>query len=430
MVATPLAVFCAHVAFQVFGTYRSVWRYIANRDLVDVIAGASAAVGGFAAIMFLLNRLGDFPQATLIVQWLILVVGLCGTRLAYALVKAGLRRKAMTTRPVPWEAVLLIGGGDGAALLAHVLEMAPDHGWRPVGILDEHMTIGRRIDHVPVLGRIGELPRIQAQLALQGMRPQRLVITATPDGIDPTTLETLHAEARLAHLDIMSLADLLRLRSSAQGTMAPDGQRDRITESDYIRIRHRVDVLGALVVLILLSPLLAMLAMALRLSVGPMILFRQVRVGRDQRPFMLYKFRTMRDAFDANGQPLPDADRTPWLGRLLRRTRLDELPQLWNVLIGDMALIGPRPLLERDLAALPDRSAERATLRPGITGWAQVHGGQLLGPEAKLTLDLWYVRHASPGLDLKIVLRTVRMIALGERIDRRAIEHARATASV
>ena len=121
--------------------------------------------------------------------------------------------------------------------------------------------------------------------------------------------------------------------------------------------------------------------------------------------------------------PTPPARR--WVGRILRRTRLDELPQFWNVLWGDMAIIGPRPLLATDLAILPDQGRERSTLRPGITGWAQVNGGHQLQIEEKLALDLWYVRHASLLLDLKIALLTLRMMVMGEQVD--GDEVARAT---
>ena len=120
-------------------------------------------------------------------------------------------------------------------------------------------------------------------------------------------------------------------------------------------------------------------------------------------------------------------DRTPWVGRFLRRVRLDELPQLWNVLVGDMALIGPRPLLAADLDAMPDGGRARSAVRPGITGWAQVNGGHQLTGEEKLALDIWYAANADLKLDLLIVWRTVLMMAFGERRQADAIADARAT---
>jgi hypothetical protein len=140
-----------------------------------------------------------------------------------------------------------------------------------------------------------------------------------------------------------------------------------------------------------------------------------VRPGRGNRPFTLYKFRTMRDPCDVGGAPLPDPERTSFLGRALRRTRLDELPQLVNVLRGDMSFIGPRPLLPRDL---PDHASERIAIRPGITGWAQVNGGQRLSAEQKVALDVWYIRNAGALLDLRIIGRTLKMMVRGEDIER------------
>lgn len=154
-------------------------------------------------------------------------------------------------------------------------------------------------------------------------------------------------------------------------------------------------------------------------DVGRPIIFRQVRPGHHMRPFTLYKFRTMRAAYDERtGSQLSDYERTSPLGRLLRRTRLDELPQLYNVLIGDMALIGPRPLLPRDL---PEQlmAAERAALLPGLTGWAQIHGGHPLDVMEKTALDLWYAHHASPVVDAWIVVLTIEMLVWrGDQFER------------
>jgi lipopolysaccharide/colanic/teichoic acid biosynthesis glycosyltransferase len=135
----------------------------------------------------------------------------------------------------------------------------------------------------------------------------------------------------------------------------------------------------------------------------------------------------MRDPTDAAGRPLSDAARTPWAGRLLRRLRVDELPQLWNVVVGDMSLIGPRPLLAGDLDTMPDGGRARLVVRPGITGWAQVNGGHQLTADEKLVLDLWYAANADLKLDLLIAWRTVLMVVFGERRQPAVIAHARAS---
>jgi len=190
-------------------------------------------------------------------------------------------------------------------------------------------------------------------------------------------------------------------------------------------MRRLIDIVVAACGIAALFPLMLILALGVALAMGRPVLFTQMRVGKHGRAFWLVKFRTMTDARDASGQLLSDQERTTWLGRLLRRTRLDELPELWNVLTGDMSLIGPRPLLETSFATQGIPGRVRASVRPGLTGWAQVNGNTLLSDEEKLALDLWYTEHVSLLLDLKILMMTVGMLLGGERIDRRELRRAR-----
>jgi lipopolysaccharide/colanic/teichoic acid biosynthesis glycosyltransferase len=171
--------------------------------------------------------------------------------------------------------------------------------------------------------------------------------------------------------------------------------------------------LGALAVLLL--PL-AVVAFLVRVKLGQPVLFRQVRPGLHGQPFMMVKFRTMTDARDANGQWLSDADRLTAFGRFLRSTSLDELPELWNVLRGEMSLVGPRPLLMEYLPLYSAEQLRRHEVRPGITGWAQVHGRNALSWEERFKLDVWYVDSQSVWLDLRILGMTVRKVLAREGI--------------
>jgi lipopolysaccharide/colanic/teichoic acid biosynthesis glycosyltransferase len=162
--------------------------------------------------------------------------------------------------------------------------------------------------------------------------------------------------------------------------------------------------------LILLSPVIAAIAVAVRLGMGRPVLFRQRRPGLHARPFTIYKFRTMRELRDPKGELLPDGDRLTPLGEALRSASVDELPELWNVLRGDMSLVGPRPLLMRYLDRYSAEQARRHEVRPGITGLAQVSGRNGIDWERKLALDVWYVDHRSFRLDLKILLRTAGLV--------------------
>ena len=175
-------------------------------------------------------------------------------------------------------------------------------------------------------------------------------------------------------------------------------------------IKRALDIIVSATALLLLSPVLLAVAIAVRYDLGAPILFRQVRPGFRAVPFRMIKFRTMREATDADGNPLSDADRLTRTGRLLRATSLDELPGLWNVLIGDMSLVGPRPLLMEYLPFYSPEQARRHEVRPGVTGWAQVNGRNALSWEEKFAFDVWYVDHRNLILDLKIMLMTVAKV--------------------
>ena len=172
-------------------------------------------------------------------------------------------------------------------------------------------------------------------------------------------------------------------------------------------IKRLIDLTAGSLLLVVSLPVMGLVALAIWLVMGRPVLFRQIRSGYMAKPFTLYKFRTMGDAYDDDGTPRPDAERLTRVGRLLRRASLDELPQLWNVLRGDLSLVGPRPLLMQYLPLYTPEQARRHEVKPGITGWAQVNGRNAIGWEQKFELDTWYVDHWSLGLDIKILAMTV-----------------------
>ena len=180
--------------------------------------------------------------------------------------------------------------------------------------------------------------------------------------------------------------------------------------------KRAMDVVGAAAGLIVLSPVTACIAVAVYATMGRPVLFRQLRPGIGGKPFTILKFRTMKDAFDKEGHLLEDGLRITRLGRFLRKTSLDELPELINVLLGSMSLVGPRPLLMRYLDRYTPEQARRHEVKPGITGWAQVNGRNAIDWERKFAYDLWYVDHQSFGLDLKIIAMTVWKILKREGI--------------
>lgn len=184
----------------------------------------------------------------------------------------------------------------------------------------------------------------------------------------------------------------------------------------YQIIKRSFDLIVSVSGLILLSPLLLILAVLVRINLGAPILFRQERPGLNEKIFMLYKFRSMKNAADDKGNLLPDEARLSKFGKILRASSLDELPELFNVLKGEMSLVGPRPLLVKYLALYSPEQRRRHEVLPGITGWAQVNGRNAVDWEERFRMDVWYVDHRSLLLDLKILLMTVKKVFIHEGI--------------
>lgn len=182
-------------------------------------------------------------------------------------------------------------------------------------------------------------------------------------------------------------------------------------------IKRILDVAIASIALVILSPVYALVAYKVKKNLGSPVLFRQVRPGLNGKPFEMIKFRTMKDALDAEGNPLPDSERLTPFGKMLRATSLDEMPELWNVIKGDMSIVGPRPLLMEYLPLYNEEQAKRHNVRPGITGYAQVNGRNAISWEKKFELDTWYVENQSLWLDFKIMLKTVKKVLAKDDIN-------------
>lgn len=182
-------------------------------------------------------------------------------------------------------------------------------------------------------------------------------------------------------------------------------------------MKRLVDIIIASIALILLSPLYFYVAHKVKKNLGSPVLFRQVRPGLHGKPFEMIKFRTMKDATDAQGNPLPDSERLTTFGKMLRSSSLDEMPELWNVIKGDMSIVGPRPLLMEYLPLYNKEQAKRHDVRPGMTGHAQVNGRNAIGWDEKFKLDTWYVENRSLWLDFKIMLQTVKKVIAKDDIN-------------
>jgi lipopolysaccharide/colanic/teichoic acid biosynthesis glycosyltransferase len=295
---------------------------------------------------------------------------------------------------------------------------------------------GRTIQQKPVVGTVEELRDILESLEVHGASVNRIVVATPADRLQRRSLEILSEIENSSDVIVQFLSERLGFEGVSQKESGASGQARvapvrNVIPAHYtnsgrrsLRLEKRIaDVLGAALLVFALTPVTILVAFIVGLDVGFPLIFWQQRPGLGGRPFKLYKFRTMRAAHDKHRVRIPDEQRSSVIGQILRRTRLDELPQLYNVLIGDMSLIGPRPLLPCDQA--PEYAA-RLSVRPGITGWAQVNGGRVISTSDKLILDVWYVQNASLVLDLSIIFRTVKMVLFGDRINTDAVNEARA----
>jgi lipopolysaccharide/colanic/teichoic acid biosynthesis glycosyltransferase len=286
--------------------------------------------------------------------------------------------------------------------------------------------IGRSIAGVRVLGPSHHLLPVIEQFKEHGIGVDRIIVGGDRD---------LLGQEAMAELDRICLEHKIRLDfvpqlvglSALQAPISQHRAQPKVSTlisfsiPRYFWAKRYVDFCLSLLLIVILLPVLLVVASVVLLDVGSPVFYWQRRIGMNGQIFQMHKFRTLKPAFDWRGRPIGTTERISWLGALLRKVRLDELPQLLNVLVGDMSLIGPRPLLPRDQ---PPNPTLRLMVRPGITGWAQVNGGKLLTVEEKNALDEWYIRNASLGLDLKIVAKTVLFMLRGERLNAETTEIA------
>ena len=424
---TSVLLVIAAGTYSALAFHRGMWRYSSLTDLLAAARLVTLVMLLFVPAMFLLDRLSNIPRSAIVIAWLLGVVGICGSRAIYSRwVRSSRRTPALSGAPAGKRIapILLVGSGDAAELVIQMCERMAHTGPRAevVGILDDRGTVGRTLGGVPVLGGLGDLRRVLTRLGVTGRSPSRVIVTRPRHELDEQALERLVSDAHRTGLEVMQLPDLLRFR----GETASAGTRlENYPVPTYHRLKRPVEAILSAACLLVSAPIMLATAIGVRLFLGAPVQFDQLRVGRGGHEFAVKKFRTMHDAAATDGDLLPDDHRNSAFGDFLRRTRIDELPQLWSVLLGEMALVGPRPLLACEQDSMPDGLRHRRlAVRPGLTGWAQVNGGQLLDARQKLALDLFYIKHASPEMDLRILLLTLRMLLIGDRVNDHALERA------
>ncbi|MGH6823057.1 MAG: sugar transferase [Methylocella sp.] len=368
-------------------------------------------------MLFTLTRLDEIPRSILPIHFLILTAALVGGRLVGRTIA---QRRDLGMAPSDANAneqsVIIVGAGQLAQFYIRLLDSFAADRRRIAAILDDDRTLlGRSIHGHFIVGSTYEAEALLSVLAEHGTNVVGLVVC------DRDRVRALELRDRLAPL-CRDRGLELELLAERLGVSFHGGKKENVVESSspsetianggYRRIKPMMESALAAILVLVLSPLFALAGLLVISSFGSPVVFWQRRIGRTGRPISIYKFRTMRHPVDATGRRLTNDERIPLLGRFLRATRLDELPQLYNVIRGDMSLVGPRPLLPADQ---PAGRGLRLAVAPGITGWAQIHGGKLITAEEKNALDEWYVRNSSLLLDVIIILRTISITLTGDR---------------
>jgi lipopolysaccharide/colanic/teichoic acid biosynthesis glycosyltransferase len=395
----------AVATFLAFGLKKTVTRHFSAHEMLDIAEAVLFTQLVTYGLLFTLTRLDGIPRSVPLYHGLLLAGGLIFVRIVTRASNDEKRASDSLRR----ERLIVIGANRLAASFISMLRAYASNQERVVALLDEKSgAIGRTVSGVQVLGTPQELDAIVGEFAVHGIRVDRVVFAGDTDLLSAAALHDVERVCKKRQIELSYLPRMLGLTEQAPSDLKVVVETDTGPKRQlFLRLKRSIDVVGSLGLIILLLPLFAVLTLLVLCDVGSPVLFWQERTGRRGVPFLIYKYRTLRAPFDSKGRPAVGDRRPSAIGRYLRATRMDELPQLINVLLGDMSLIGPRPLLPEDQ---PTDTALRLSVRPGITGWAQVNGLKLVSKEDKEKYDEWYIRNASARVDTQIALMTLRIL--------------------
>jgi lipopolysaccharide/colanic/teichoic acid biosynthesis glycosyltransferase len=415
------------IALLAFRVSAGITRYFSVHDAVSIISAVFAAGLTTTVVLFTLTRLEGIPRSIPIVQGLVLAAGLLLSRGAMRLWDKD-DPSADAVKHSAVEHIIMIGSSRLTSLYIKLLQAHAPGQREIIAVLDENPRLfGRTVCGVPVVGPPEQLDSVIEEFAVHGISADRVIIGGDESLLSPAALDEVRDTCAQRDIVVAFVPNLIGLPPLPAPSAVPILRRATAPVSyklsPYFRYKRFIDLILSLLVIVLLSPLFVIGSLLVLFDLGAPVVFWQKRIGRNGRSFLLYKFRTLHAPFDRQGQPNGTADYSSWVGTFLRRLRLDELPQVFNVMVGDMSLIGPRPLLPQDQ---PANCELRLNVRPGITGWAQINGGNLVTTEEKGALDEWYVRNASLWVDMRIALYTVIFLFTGERRFEQAVHDAKA----
>jgi lipopolysaccharide/colanic/teichoic acid biosynthesis glycosyltransferase len=425
-----ITVASATIVFGISGLHKTLWQYTSLPDVLRIIMAVTIALLLALFVSFVDSRLENVARSIPVIQWLLLISALVGTRLMARIWHERAKRDHPIRADAAVHHVLIVGVSHLTELYLESMAEYAAKRFEVVGMLSDKLEFrGRLLRRQTILGTPEELPRVMAQLDVHGIIVDRIVVMQPLDELSGHASEALLEVERASSVKVDWLVERLGFMEGAEeGQRAlesthhaphlrgpsPTTNQATLSLGSYGYVKRVFDVVVAVTFAVALAPVACLIALLVACDVGFPLVFWQKRPGRFGHPFKLFKFCTMRAAHDAHGNRIADEERSSSLGHMLRRTRLDELPQLYNILIGEMSFVGPRPLLPVDQ---PVETGARLLVRPGLTGLAQVHGGRNMSAADKNTLDVWYVQNASVWLDVKILLRTPIAMVRGEWVD-------------
>ena len=432
---------CAAVILTISGTSRAMWRFTSIGDYLRIAMACTLTVLASLALAFSFSRLDGVARAVPILQLLLMTTLLISARI---LIRLRNRRRFKPVQlkncaPIqPRTSILVFGATTLTELyLRSITEFATDR-IHVVGIVArKEAKVGRSLLGYKVLGTTDAFSSIINELFVHGVRVDRISVMmahAKLTSLEQRVLAEIEEQTDILvqYLDEFALIGVIPDGSAKHqqpsDVSLPDvafslseARLAKLAERTFWRAKRVFDIVLALAALVLAAPVAILVTLLVAIDVGRPVTFWQQRPGVGGYPFRVYKFRTMAAAHSADGRRVLDANRSSTIGRFLRRSRLDELPQLYNILAGHMSFVGPRPLLPIDQ---PAAYAARMFVRPGLTGWAQVNGGRAVSAADKAALDIWYIEHASFALDLKIFARTFVTVLFGEHLNAAMIGRA------
>ncbi|MGA8170955.1 MAG: sugar transferase [Methylocystis sp.] len=419
---------CSILAFLLFRVSEGMSHFFSVHDVLAVCGAVAVTVASSSAILFVLTRMDGVPRSTPLIYGLVLGSGMIIARTVARVFhkEAWPQRETAGQEMAPrnLRRVLLIGVDRFAATTIKLTDHQRPRTTQVVAALDSREALlGRSVSGVKVVGDIQDIGAVVDEYAVHGVDIDEVWLSDDVTNLSHAVLARLSVQCADRGVKFTRISEALNLtpQMNPSSYTPRDGGVPALELSDYFKLKRVIDVVASTALLVALLPLALIACCLVLFDVGVPILFWQQRIGRHGRKFLLYKFRTYHAPFDKNGEKVADDQRLSKLGRAIRALRLDEIPQLLNVLVGDMSLIGPRPLLPVDQ---PNDPRLRLLVRPGITGWAQINGGTIVTPAEKDALDVWYVRHASLTLDLRIAISTALFAVTGEKMNHTALAEA------